>query len=342
MTIDKSCRLLYILLVIFLHTKQSGKICTVKRIGEEKMKKQTGENTVSDRLKHALTSLSKASGLNLCMLDLMGNILIYPTNDCALCKFVRSDDKGRALCIRFAAHAVLDAAHNKKTFFYKCPFGLIDFAVPVFDGGEFVGAICGGQVRSEDSARHLDFVYPPISQQDAGGKYATVSELYSLMPEIPAEKMLETARLVELLTERVGDEAFQTMREFADDGDAFARNKLQPAFDYIQLNFTRQISAKHMAEICFVSENYFSRLFGKLTGTTLPKFVTGLRMAKAKELLLSPNAKINAVAYEVGYDDPAYFIRRFKLPTGMTPAAWQKENVGFPLKPHSPVRTARD
>lgn len=46
MTIDKSCRLLYILLVIFLHTKQSGKICTVKRIGEEKMKKQTGENTV--------------------------------------------------------------------------------------------------------------------------------------------------------------------------------------------------------------------------------------------------------------------------------------------------------
>lgn len=60
--------------------------------------------------------------------------------------------------------------------------------MPVFDGGEFVGAICGGQVRSEDSARHLDFVYPPISPQDAGGKYVTVSELYSLMPEIPAEK----------------------------------------------------------------------------------------------------------------------------------------------------------
>lgn len=47
MTIDKSCRLLYILLVIFLHTKQSGKICTVKRIGEEKMKK-------TDRREHGI------------------------------------------------------------------------------------------------------------------------------------------------------------------------------------------------------------------------------------------------------------------------------------------------
>lgn len=116
MTIDKSCRLLYILLVIFAYkTVRQDLYCQANRGRENE--KQTGENTVSDRLKHALTSLSRASGLNLCMLDLMGNILIYPTNDCALCKFVRSDDKGRALCIRFAAHAVLDAAHNKKPSF---------------------------------------------------------------------------------------------------------------------------------------------------------------------------------------------------------------------------------
>ena len=40
--------------------------------------------------------------------------------------------------------------------------------------------------------------------------------------------------------------------------------------------------------------------------------------------MLSGTLKINAIAYEVGYDDPAYFVRKFKQFTGMSPTEWQR------------------
>lgn len=45
-----------------------------------------------DRLKLVLDSLSKATGLNLCVLDDMGGVVIYPCNDIIFCKAVREDE----------------------------------------------------------------------------------------------------------------------------------------------------------------------------------------------------------------------------------------------------------
>ena len=102
------------------------------------------------------------------------------------------------------------------------------------------------------------------------------------------------------------------------------RERLHPAFSYIEKNFTKDIALGDMAELCHMSENYFSRLFGRVTGTTFPRYINGLRIARAKELLLSGTLKVNTVAYEVGYDDPAYFVRKFKQFTGMSPTEWQR------------------
>ena len=33
--------------------------------------------------------------------------------------------------------------------------------------------------------------------------------------------------------------------------------------------------------------------------------------------------KISAVAHAVGYDDPSYFVRKFKQATGVTPTQYQ-------------------
>ena len=59
------------------------------------------------------------------------------------------------------------------------------------------------------------------------------------------------------------------------------------------------------------------------TGKTVPQYVTEVRIKKAKELLSDPSLKIRAVANAVGYDDPAYFMRKFKQVTGVTPTEYQ-------------------
>ena len=53
-------------------------------------------------------------------------------------------------------------------------------------------------------------------------------------------------------------------------------------------------------------------------GQTFIKYLTDLRLDKAKEMLLSTSKKSNEIGLLVGYKDPHYFSYLFKKTTGMT------------------------
>ena len=276
------------------------------------------------RIKAVLTSLAKASDINLCVLDVLGDPIIYPTNDCALCKCVRANAQGRAQCIKYASHSVLEAMRERRTYFYVCPFGLVDFVTPIFYDDEFLGAVCGGQVRSTEAAARADFVYPFFGRDEYGIDEKKMRKLFEQMPDRSAESFFESAKLVELLASNLDDLTIVVAMSRRKEAEGIAeRERLRPAFLCIEKNFTKAMSLREMARLCHMSENYFSRMFGRVTGTTFPRYIADLRIARAKELLLA-GGKVRAVAYDVGYDDPAYFVRRFKQHTGMTPAEWQK------------------
>lgn len=276
------------------------------------------------RIKAVLTSLAKASDINLCVLDVLGDPIIYPTNDCALCKCVRESAHGRAQCIKYASHSVLEAMRERRTYFYVCPFGLVDFVTPIFYDDEFLGAVCGGQVRSTEAAARADFVYPFFGRDEYGIDEKKMRKLFEQMPDRSAESFFESAKLVELLASNLDDLTTVVAMSRRKEAEGIAeRERLRPAFLCIEKNFTKAMSLREMARLCHMSENYFSRMFGRVTGTTFPRYIADLRIARAKELLLA-GGKVCAVAYDVGYDDPAYFVRRFKQHTGMTPAEWQK------------------
>ena len=97
----------------------------------------------------------------------------------------------------------------------------------------------------------------------------------------------------------------------------------EEALKYIECNYREKISVQTLAFMCYVTPDYFSRLFSSATGKTVPQYVTEVRIKKAKELLSDPSLKIRAVANAVGYDDPAYFMRKFKQVTGVTPTEYQ-------------------
>lgn len=52
------------------------------------------------------------------------------------------------------------------------------------------------------------------------------------------------------------------------------------------------------------------------------------RLVEAKRLLLFTIRTVEDIAYETGFNDPAYFSRFFRDAVGVAPAAWRKERVG--------------
>ncbi len=88
---------------------------------------------------------------------------------------------------------------------------------------------------------------------------------------------------------------------------------------YLQENFKKGITLEGTAEEFFVSKEYQSKAFKAEVGKGFQEYLTGLRMEKAKELILNYRVPIKDVGEMVGYMDQSHFYKTFKKYFGMTP-----------------------
>jgi AraC family transcriptional regulator len=73
-----------------------------------------------------------------------------------------------------------------------------------------------------------------------------------------------------------------------------------------------------------LSEFHFARLFKTATGDSPFRFVTRIRMERAKELLRKTRLPIFEIADRVGYQKPSHFSARFRAVLGFSPDAYRK------------------
>ena len=82
-----------------------------------------------------------------------------------------------------------------------------------------------------------------------------------------------------------------------------------------------------LAEQLHCSERHFSRLFREEFRVSLRDRQKELRLQRARQLLVSTNAKIINVAYESGYRHLGLFNAMFKRRFGVTPSVWRQKNL---------------
>ncbi len=77
-----------------------------------------------------------------------------------------------------------------------------------------------------------------------------------------------------------------------------------------------------------LSKSNLNRKLKALTGLSTGNFIRGVRVAYAKELLMSePELQVSEVAYASGFNDPAYFSRVFSEEQGLSPIEWREKRV---------------
>ncbi|MFM2207358.1 MAG: hypothetical protein RL213_1333 [Bacteroidota bacterium] len=86
---------------------------------------------------------------------------------------------------------------------------------------------------------------------------------------------------------------------------------------HIQAHLNGDLSNKVLAQIAYVSEDYVGQFFKALTGSNLQDFIEDQRLQRAKRLLQTRPDSIQEISREVGFRDPAYFSRRFKMRFGV-------------------------
>ncbi|HEX8033385.1 MAG TPA: response regulator [Ktedonobacterales bacterium] len=95
--------------------------------------------------------------------------------------------------------------------------------------------------------------------------------------------------------------------------------------EFIEQNYPSDISITQIAETLQVTPNYLSALFHKRMGITFIKYLTKIRLLRAKELLADPAMRVQQVAELVGYTGTRHFTKLFTSYFGYYPSEQRKQ-----------------
>jgi len=101
---------------------------------------------------------------------------------------------------------------------------------------------------------------------------------------------------------------------------------------YIRENLARRITLSNAAAAANLSPNYLTNLLKNETGRTFTSLVTSRRMEKARELLAYTTLRVSEIAEAVGFEDEAYFTRRFKQYYLVSPLAYRGKETPAALR----------
>lgn len=100
---------------------------------------------------------------------------------------------------------------------------------------------------------------------------------------------------------------------------------VETAKRYIQENYSdEELSLNAVSKEVNISPNHFSAVFSQKMGQTFVRYLTDVRLGKAKELLKSTNMRSSEISEAVGYKDPHYFSHLFKKNMGCTPMQYRE------------------
>ncbi len=93
---------------------------------------------------------------------------------------------------------------------------------------------------------------------------------------------------------------------------------------YLKDNISNPVTLDSVVENIRFSKTYLKEIFRKVTGTTIMKYLTSLRIDLAKELLSEGGHTVSEISVKCGYQTVHYFSNAFKKETGMTPSEYAK------------------
>ncbi|WP_339844888.1 helix-turn-helix transcriptional regulator [uncultured Dokdonia sp.] len=148
------------------------------------------------------------------------------------------------------------------------------------------------------------------NNQDAFSKDIIISQLSTLLK----------------YANRFYERQFINRKKLSNDLLKLFNNYLNQYFESGELQEKGIPSIDDIATHLSVSKRYLSDTLKKETGKTSTEHIQLYLIDEAKNVLLDPHKTISQVAYDLGFEYPAYFSRLFKKKEGMSPSTYRQKH----------------
>jgi AraC-like DNA-binding protein len=102
---------------------------------------------------------------------------------------------------------------------------------------------------------------------------------------------------------------------------------IKKCIEYIEKNFSHDISISDLAEYIGLNRSYLSSIFKSYINMSPQEFLIRYRMDKASEFMLTHSLSISEISRSVGYEDPLAFSKIFKKIKGSSPREFRESMI---------------
>ena len=209
----------------------------------------------------------------------------------------------------------------------KIDFIISDVMMPKMDGFEFCK-----HIKKDINTSHIPFVIisARTETKDKVEAYKLGVDAYLFKPFNKEELLLIIKNLLKKKQDQI--EYFRKLLQLKNSYKEVPDiNKLDLGLikniQEFALDNTKQMSIDELAQHLFTSRTQLHRKVKSLTGMSITTYINHIKIEKAKTLLVETTLHINEIAYDVGFEDAAYFSRIFKKLTKISPAIYRQTHT---------------
>lgn len=89
-------------------------------------------------------------------------------------------------------------------------------------------------------------------------------------------------------------------------------------------NLGEALTVDDLARSAMFSKFHFTRLFQRVTGVTPGRFLSAMRLQRAKQLLITTELNVAHISAHVGFNSVGTFSSRFSRSVGMSPTSYRR------------------
>lgn len=106
--------------------------------------------------------------------------------------------------------------------------------------------------------------------------------------------------------------------------DAVIERAVERAIVTMRDNLGEQLTVDDLARAAMFSKFHFTRIFQRVTGVSPGRFLSAMRLQRAKQLLVSTSLNVADISIQVGYNSVGTFSTRFTRSVGLSPTAYRR------------------
>lgn len=152
--------------------------------------------------------LAKATGTAIITIDYKGTPITKHSMRTDFCSIIRENPISCKRCQKCDSLAGLEAVRLNQPFIYLCHCGIVDVAVPITVGDQYLGAVMFGQVRisngSDAGVERLVNEISAVHTDDAvSALQPDLRELYQRLPEMEYERIRGIADMINAIVQYI-------------------------------------------------------------------------------------------------------------------------------------------